>query len=246
MKINQLFTQFCQHVSGNWLHAIIAEPEDISISNTLADIYQTGIDTIFNVDVLRQAQGYPEKNTEDILHKAADSSSDAVILCLPQIFQSFVGTLQKHRNTLFIQGSSRGSGTSLEQARVVSMGFFATCSSILDTVRNRDCAWQAKVLLLEVVESQRLTGFSDESGTEALKDVAEKAYGILASPDGGRSPEYLSLPMLNLPLGQNPQSNSAIRALTIIVRVDYELVTSILPRFLRVMITVGVLKGYTR
>ncbi|KAI0343910.1 hypothetical protein BDW22DRAFT_1473650 [Trametopsis cervina] len=211
----KLLSQFVQNIFLDWLRCTSMD----ELSATRREIYQAGIDTLFNIDMLRHAQGRPDDSIEAALRGAIESIPDIVLMCIPRIFQSYIQVTQKHRNTLFSQGSSRGSVASTDQARTAGMKFFASCQSVIGCAQEHDGAWRTTVALLDFVDAQRLVGHNDEAATDTLRAVAESACELL----GAHKP--------------NPQIEHALAALAIITHIDYELVAPILPRILRIIAT---------
>lgn len=181
----QLCSNFTQHTFLNWLRCTSLGGSEHELSQTRSDIYQAGVDTIFSADILRQAQGQPDALIEDAFRRGMNSCRDAVLSCMPAILLSYIQITQKYRNTLFSQGSSRGSSVSAEQARKAGMKFFSLCMSVINDVVASHDTWKTTAALLEVVDSQRLMGADDEDATKALKGVAENACRLLASSTTG-------------------------------------------------------------
>lgn len=181
----QLYSNFTQHTFLNWLKCTSLDGSEHELSHIRSDIYQAGIDTIFGVDILRQAQGHPDAIIEDAFRKGMSSCQDAVLSCMPAILLSYIQITQKYRNTLFSQGSSRGSSVSAEQARKAGMKFFSLCMSVINDVVASHSTWKTTAALLAVVDSQRLMGADDEDAANTLKGVAENACRLLASSTTG-------------------------------------------------------------
>ncbi|KAI0085622.1 Urb2/Npa2 family-domain-containing protein [Irpex rosettiformis] len=210
----KLYPHFIQSTFQSWLQCTSTD----STIPPFLEIYQAGIDTIFSVDVLRQAQGLPDDTIEDSLRKAKDCHSNAVLACIPRIFQAYIDIAQKHRNTLFTQGSSRGTITPAEQARQAGMKFFASCTRVIRCLPTSGDTWRTTAALVEIVDAQRLLGLTDEAGIESLKAVAELAYEALTSHDTG---------------SHSPDGGFALSAFATITHIDYDLAAPILPRVLR-------------
>lgn len=222
------------------MQASVSDSEESGLSTIRTDIYQAGIDTLFNVDTLRQVQEY---SLSEVLRNAAKTCPDAALSCLPRIFQSFLEVINKHRNTLFSQGSNRGPGASLEQARTAGLRFFASCNSVLDDVPDTEHVWRTRAVLLGTVEERQLLGSNDDAGTGFLSAIAEKAYELLVSPTIGTCPLlwclYSYLIRTFISDTRSAVADATLSTVVAIIRIDYEQVVPVLPRVLQVMVTVS-------
>ncbi|KAI0690683.1 Urb2/Npa2 family-domain-containing protein [Cytidiella melzeri] len=218
----KLYAKFIQTTFHDWIECTSSDDLAQSFPQSHAELYQAGIDTLFSLDVLRQAQGQADDTIENTLKDAISSSPSAILSCVPRIFQSYVHVTQKHRNTLFSQGSSRGSVTSAEQARKAGMKFFASCIAVINSIPANDSTWRTTAALLEFVDLQRLLGLNDEAATHTLRGVVELACDLLAS---------------HITDTQCPQVASALVAFATVIHIDYDIAAPILPRVMRIIAT---------
>ncbi|TCD70050.1 hypothetical protein EIP91_005031 [Steccherinum ochraceum] len=202
-----------------WLQCTADHPEDPNIHN----YYQAGIETLFNVDTLRTFQDAHAANTlETALANIASTRPEIVLQSLPRLFRSYGQAQTKHRSALYGQGSKLGTGSTTDQARSATMGFFALCESLLSQIPEGEESWTARVSLLHVVDHEGLLSRSDESSAGILRQIGETAITALtiAKQDNKELIE------------------AVLTTLATLTRIDYDLVPFGLSRILPILIKV--------
>lgn len=143
-------------------------------------IYNAGVETLFNLDILRHT--HDAKSEDPIFNavKAISTLDTKVLTCLPRLFTSYVHVLQKHRGALFSQASSQLPGAATEELQASGMHFLASCKSLLDVVESDAQTWSIKVALLRLVNHE---GFYNRNQADAsvLHHIIESALEILGT-----------------------------------------------------------------
>lgn len=186
----------------------------------LVEVYAIGSEMLFNADTLRSMrEGKGEANLFDAVGKMLSSTSPSVLAVLPRVFESFIQATRKHRSSITVQVHHETSIDTSEHLRKVAMVFFSSCYACISQAGNVEDVWRARVALLQTVDSERLFSYQDHDAEGILMDNADMAYKSLASAD--RSSRALQ--------------RVAMEALTIITRIDYDLVAPVLPGLLPMM-----------
>jgi len=151
----QLHQTFLQSHLHNWLHAVA---KDFGIHDPLkSGIIEAGIDTIFNLDILRQSQ---DGNTETALLQSLrtlnKSHGEIVMETLPQIYVHYIHSLKRHRGALFGQGSQHSGGTALDELHDAGVGFFVSCEAMLRDHDQTSRVWATRIALLQIVNQENL------------------------------------------------------------------------------------------
>ncbi len=170
----------------------------------VADIYDAGIETMFGLEIIRQAADHKlDTGLAEALDAASKEHSAVVLRCLPRLFESYVQSVKRHKGALFSQGSNQASGYLTEQVQRASMAFYATCDGLARSGAD-DVSWQTRVSLLEVVEKENLLSTKDEEAKALLRGDGDSAVEALAAARDG---SYRHLPVL-----VEPHSMLSIRA----------------------------------
>lgn len=233
---------FIQRHLRKWLECVLSDAESSSVYAALLDnIYSTGIDILFNLDILRQAHD-PKSDSlfESFRVLTTASAGPPVLRGLPRIFTSYVQFVKKYRGTLFGQGSS---GTSTEEWRVSSMKFFASCEALLNQSDALDELWSTRVALLALVAQENLYSPAQPDATHLLKTIGELAISKFSVDSCGKlllrfylHPRYLKTPCSD---GQSHTPKFAIESLSALIQIDYDLVAPALPRILPKLLVVS-------
>ena len=147
----QIFQTFLQSHLKNWLHAVA---KDFGIHESLKDgIVDAGIDTIFNLDNLRQSQdGNTESALLQDLRTLNKSHGEIVMETLPQIYVHYIHSLKKHRSTLFGQGPLHSD----DELHVAGVRFFVSCEGMLRGHDQTSRVWTTRIILLQIVNQENL------------------------------------------------------------------------------------------
>lgn len=137
----------------NWLHAIA---KDFGIHESLkTGIVEAGIDSIFNLDILRQ-----DRNAESALLQYLRTLNKThgilIIETLPQIYLHYIHSLKKHRGALFGQGSQHSGATALDELYNSGVRFFISCESMLRDHPQTSRVWETRIALLQIVYQENL------------------------------------------------------------------------------------------
>lgn len=153
-------------------------PQDDDASQVLtirSEAYDAGIETMFNLEVLRQVADNSDQSLEEALARVITQREDISVHALPRLFHSYIAAIRKYRGALFGQTSSHTSSGSLEQVKVATLKFFATASSLACSIGNAQAIWQIKLALLQVVDAEGLFSFSDEFAVTTLLQLSRDA-----------------------------------------------------------------------
>lgn len=122
----------------------------------LENLYIVGVETVFSLDIMRQA--HDSKSESSLLEAIASisSSDDLVLGILPRIFTSYIEALRRHRGVLFSQGSDQVPGTLNTELNSSGMQFFASCLAMLNAAEQNAQVWVTRVTLLSLVDEERL------------------------------------------------------------------------------------------
>ena len=180
----QLFSVFTQQHLQSWI--LCVNSGDSSSALAPEDVYEAGVETIFNVDILRQTQDRDDTVLSEPLSKAV--ASDYVPLCqiLPRLLGTYIQVVRKHRAALFGQSSHQATGSSADQARIASLRFMATCDSISGKTSDVNVRWQTRVRLLQIVDAEGLYGATNDPVMEILRQSNEDAIHLLAEAIRGK------------------------------------------------------------
>ena len=119
-------------------------------------ILDAGVETLFNLDILRQSYDSKSENLlVESLEKMSSTDGDLVLQNLPNIIAQYISANKKHRGALFSQGSQTQPGASLDEFRETGMHFFTLLMGLVNS--KQDCrAWQTRALLLRIVEQENM------------------------------------------------------------------------------------------
>jgi hypothetical protein len=174
----QIFQKFLQSHLFNWLHAVA---KDFGIHESLKDgIVDAGIDTLFNLDVLRQSQdGNTESALLQNLRTLNKSHGEIVIESLPQIYGHYIHSLKKHRGALFGQGPLHSEGTASDEFLSAGVRFFVACEGILRDQDQTSRVWAIRISLLQIVNQENLFHRNQPDTQVALNQLIETSLTAL-------------------------------------------------------------------
>lgn len=154
----------------------------------LLDIYSAGIDTLFNVDILRSLDDHKcDAALKGALDRALLASRGAALRVLPRLFASFVQSLKRSRNTLYGQGSNAGLSHAAVQVQVDGLAFYALCEATIAGSPHSDgpSTWDTRIALLKTVDNESLYHASDADSNRVLRSSGNAAIKILTSSRNG-------------------------------------------------------------
>ena len=151
----QTLQTFLQSHLYNWLHAVA---KDFGIYESLkGGIVDAGIDTIFNLDILRQSQdGDTGSALLQNLQTLNKSHSEIVMESLPQIYAHYIHSLKKHRGALFGQGPLHSERKALDELHGAGVRFFVSCEGMLRDHDQTSRVWATRITLLQIVNQENL------------------------------------------------------------------------------------------
>ena len=175
---------------------------------------------MFSLDALRAS---PSSETLFIALSSLSSPSPttSAIPLLSRLFGTHTHFLRRYRTALF--PASQNKITNRENdMRITSMSFFVSCLKLL---AGNAQSWEARVGLVNIIESERIYA-SQGVGEGDVQGVREDAVGVL---EGEAEEEVVSL---------------ALDVLTVLARVDYDVVEPVVGRVLPRLILVSFVRLY--
>ncbi|KAG6866798.1 hypothetical protein C0991_008734 [Blastosporella zonata] len=172
----KVYLAFLQNFLPQWLELVTRPSADAALASV---VYDTGIETMFNLDVLRRARDSRTEN--DLFESIAPvlASNIEVYTVLPHLFASFVESIRKNRGALVSQSSTQVPGASNTEIQMQGMQFFASCLSLLDVHETSSQAWSARVALLKVVDKESLFDRSNTVAAVLLDRVIERSLAVI-------------------------------------------------------------------
>lgn len=227
---SQLYALFLKRYLPYWLRLVAWScGRGDTLPSLISDIYDAGIETMFGLDIIKQAVDLKQDTIlSEALEVASAESSEVLLRCLPRLFESYVQSVKRYKGSLFSQGSNQAPGQFTEQVQRTAMVFYASCNA-LARIEGDTSSWTCRVALLDVVEKENLLNGNDEGAKALLREDRNLALEGLASTWDG---SYLQLPVLAQP-HSNPstleeaatRTESAVRILAILTRIDYDLMS---------------------
>lgn len=155
--------------------------------------YEAGIDTILNLDILRQAR---DSKSENMLFDAIAtilSSNTTILITLPRILASYVQAVKKYRGSLFGQGSNQLPGATFDESNASGMRFFTACNSLLDHAGPTSQTWSTRVHLLSLVDRENIFARGQLDALLALNQNVELALNTLEDTQNGKRHKIIHL-----------------------------------------------------
>ena len=105
---SQLYAIFLKRHLPWWLHIASCKPKNQGqLPSLVADIYDAGIETMFGLDIIRQAADVKlDTSLREALEAALNEHFAVVLRCLPRLFESYVQAVKRYKGALFSQGSN--------------------------------------------------------------------------------------------------------------------------------------------
>ncbi|EKM83399.1 hypothetical protein AGABI1DRAFT_123732 [Agaricus bisporus var. burnettii JB137-S8] len=169
------------------------------------NIYESGADTFFNLEILRQlSDSRPTDQSNALfshLNKSRSSSGNfAVLSAIPPLFSSYVQAVKRYRGAVFSQHSNLANVTALnDETHAACMRFFANCEAVIvgDNASGGKVqevgVWRARLKLLETTLDESLFNAQQEGATAMLITVIEDAIGIISCSWNGEHEDVISL-----------------------------------------------------
>lgn len=182
---------FIQQHLRHWLTCVSSRKGTLESDESLSATFEIGVETIFNVDVLRVTHEQRAHTSLDgTLGILIAQAPESVLGSLPNLFKSYIEVNKKFRNALFGQGSKNTGVTAAEQARGASMKFFATCDSLLRSIAADEAVWQARLALLTIVSEEDLVVAGEQESVDILQPIGDLAVTSLAATSQGKHHMY--------------------------------------------------------
>ncbi|KAH9947654.1 Urb2/Npa2 family-domain-containing protein [Amylocystis lapponica] len=179
----KLYMTFLHHHFLHWLECLcLPTPDHESQQAIASDIYASGIETLFSLDVLRLAGDQNcDPAMREVLITLVPATPDVVFETLPRLFTSFVQSLKRHRSALFGQGSNQASSDTATQVQAAGMTFFTLCIDLLDMVADND-TWNTRIALLEMVHRENLFNVQDHHSIWSSGETENSLCKLLVLP----------------------------------------------------------------
>lgn len=163
-------------------------------------IYESGTETLFNLDILRQLSDSRPTDQSSLLfshlHKARSLSLEngSTLSAVPSLLSSYVQAVKRYRGAVFSQHSNTTNVAALnDELHLASMRFFANCVAVvvgddLNGGKTKEVGvWHARQKLLETVLDERLFDAQQEGATAMLNTAIEDAISVISSSWNGIS-----------------------------------------------------------
>ncbi|KAF8641079.1 hypothetical protein AX17_000723 [Amanita inopinata Kibby_2008] len=177
----QLYNLFLQNHLRRWLECNACTPDGMAAKQLLDSIYDAGIETVFNLDTLRQSQGpKPEYPLLSSLQNAA-GSTEIILTSLPRLFHSFLQAIRKHRTSLFGHASNQHPSSVSDELDAAGMRFLTPFQAILRDAETPIQAWITWNALLNIVKDNHLFNRALPDAEIMLSQIVDLAIESLAS-----------------------------------------------------------------
>ncbi|EMD41711.1 hypothetical protein CERSUDRAFT_128752 [Gelatoporia subvermispora B] len=215
----KLYSAFLKTHLLPWLRCVYlkAGPSDFD-QGLKTDVFSAGIETVFNLDILRQAgELYCDNALKEALARATSGTAQETLSVIPRLLQAFVHAIKRHRGALFSQGSHQAPADTARQVQASGMAFFSLCNSLLGSSDDNLQSWQMRIDLLSVVQAENLYYTEDEPAAGVLRQSGKLAMDALKQAWQKEHAE---------------RTQKALDVLAALVRIDYDLMSPTLPTIL--------------
>jgi hypothetical protein len=195
---------------------------------------------MFSLDILRQTIDLKSQSPlfENFMNIGVTSHKGLVLAILPRIFGSFIQCIKKYRSSLFSQGLNQY--TAAEEARAAGMRFFVSCQSLLheaDSSNGR--TWSTRAALLTLVETENLFSRHQPDAELVLSQNIELAiHGLICDGNGQFNCIKDSSIYSPVAIGQTEVPTLAVEILSVLTRIDYDLIAPFISHVLRQLLLV--------
>ena len=184
----QLYQMFANSYLEGWINCI----QNVLDEPLRKDILDAGVDTLFNLDVLRQNVDLKgEGLLLDRLQALLSGDGQPVLKALPILFMSYFDTLKKNRGALFGQGSHSQTGSSLSELHNHALRSFIAFSSLLDNLDQNFLVWSTRQALLQIIARENIFSHNHVEARMALEHVVELSLVCLGDGWKGELPMSL-------------------------------------------------------
>ncbi|THV05972.1 hypothetical protein K435DRAFT_40590 [Dendrothele bispora CBS 962.96] len=200
----KIFSTFVRSSLTNWI-TCCATISSVSVHDISQVIYQSGIDCLFNLEILRDSK------LEDMLLGALGQVEPGTVVdFLPRLYSSHIESIKKNRGVLFAQ-DSRNRPDPLEEYHSTALRIFQSYHVMLYNDKLSNSAfrvWHARVALLSLVDEQHL--FSGQQDGNVFKQIVQTI-------------------LLELTSSQTESTQIVFKCLVTLLRIDYRLIEDDLP-----------------
>lgn len=155
-------------------------PLDSSLKISLLDV---GIDTMFNLDMLRLTHDSRAENPlVERLQVISQTERALVLEHIPQLLVYYIQAIKKNRGALFSQGSQAYATTSKEELYANGMQIFISLLGLVEDSNRSPEAWTARLLLLETVDKENIFDGKQQDSQMTFNRILELA--LLALGEG--------------------------------------------------------------
>ncbi|KAF9480438.1 hypothetical protein BDN70DRAFT_931712 [Pholiota conissans] len=220
----KLYLAFLQSYLKPWLQVV---SDEYCTSNEMlkTSVLDAGIETLFNLDILRQnIDSKADHSLVEHLQVLSSTEKGLVYTHIQSILVYYIQAIRKHRGALFSQGSSQSQGASLDELHEYGTQFFISLLGLVQESERDTLAWTTRASLLEVVDKENLFNRKQPDMQRSLKHLLEC---ILMSPNEGRKED------------QPECTEPAVQCLSIVSHIDYDLVLPYVPRILPLLFQIS-------
>jgi hypothetical protein len=217
------------------MECVLVKPSCSIYGTLVQNSHTAGVETLFNLDILRQIIDIKSENTlfEAFKNIGVTFHKGLVLAVLPGIFASFLQCIKKSRSSLFSQGSNQ-SGAVTEEIRAAGMRFFVSCQCLLHEAGSTDQTWSTRVALLTLVDKENLFSNHQSDAELILKQNVELAIPVLSCGWNSESISTIGSSTKNSLVAANQIKITilAVECLSALTRIDYDLIAPFISRIL--------------
>ena len=143
-------------------------------------LLDAGIDTMFNLDILRLMHDSRAENPlVERLQVISQTERALVLEHIPQLLVYYVQAIKKNRGALFSQGSQAYATSSKEELHANGMQFFISLLGLVDDSNRSPEAWTARFLLLETVNKENIFEVKQQDSQVTFNHLLEIVLLVL-------------------------------------------------------------------
>ncbi|KAJ2920391.1 hypothetical protein MD484_g47, partial [Candolleomyces efflorescens] len=221
-KVNNLFVQNESYFQA-WLQRLQDKSPAAQYEYLRQAILTCGMDTLFNLDTIRQMTDSLEESPICLaLYKAFQNDRNVALKALPPLFDHYIASLRKHRGAI-ISASSSSRVPDQTELNSASSKFFLCLRNLVDAQKRDVSAWDAVSQMVDVIGRENI--YHPQTGLDSLKHEVDIALNSLSEP------------------GEDQESNptpAIARCLSAVIRVDYDLVLPSMGALLSSFLTIPV------
>ncbi|KAF8895057.1 Urb2/Npa2 family-domain-containing protein [Gymnopilus junonius] len=218
----KLYQNFVQLYLRAWIHCI----ENVLDMSFRKIMLEAGIETLLNLDILRQNLDLKGESTLlEMLHILITEDRDIVLKILPIIFTFYIDVLKKNRRALFGQGSQHHLGSSVVELHNTALRFFVSISSLIDDSHQDRQTWETRLALLQTIDRENIFSRQHVEAQVTVDQIIELALTCIE--EGWKEDD-------------SDCSGVAVSCISIIARIDHELILPFIPRLLTLLLHVSI------